>query len=354
MHRYMALPAVVAPGLVDAFGRVLDSLRVSVTDRCNLRCSYCMPEEHYVWLPRPSILDYEEIARVVALFARLGVARVRVTGGEPLLRQNVPRLFALLAANTQLQDLAMTTNGVLLSRYAQALRDAGLRRITVSLDTLRPERFRTMARRARLEEVLEGISAAGAAGFSGTKLNAVVVRGVNDDELPSLIAFGQREGLEVRFIEYMDVGGATRWATTHVVPRAEMLERLGRHFGGVEPLGDPTDRAVPADRFVLGDGTVFGIVASTSAPFCGSCGRSRLTADGFWFTCLYGEAGVDLKALLRGDASDTQILDVMRERWSGRSDRGAEERLVQLERGPLYGADGLRQHPHREMHTRGG
>jgi cyclic pyranopterin phosphate synthase len=313
-----------------------------------------MPEEHYVWLPRPSILDYEEIGRLVGLFTRLGVTRVRVTGGEPLLRQDLPRLFALLSTTPGIEDLAITTNGVLLARHARALRVAGLHRITVSLDTLRADRFRAMARRARLQDVLEGIAEARHVGFTGTKLNTVIVRGVNDDEMVPLIAFGQREGLEVRFIEYMDVGGATRWARSQVVPRTEMLDRLERHFGGVEPLNDPADRGAPADRFLLRDGTVFGIVASTTAPFCGTCGRSRLTADGLWFTCLYAEDGVDLKAPLRRGASDAELLGLLRTRWSARHDRGAEERLAQLERGPLYDPDGLRQHPHREMHTRGG
>jgi cyclic pyranopterin phosphate synthase len=333
---------------------VLDSLRVSVTDRCNLRCSYCMPEEHYVWLPRPSILDYEEIARAVELFSRLGVTRVRVTGGEPLLRQDLPRLLALLAGNGCLDDIALTTNGVLLAPHARALREAGLRRLTVSLDTLRPDRFRSFSRRARLEDVLHGLAVARDVGFRGTKLNTVVVRGVNDDELVEMIAFGRREGLEIRFIEYMDVGGATRWSAADVVSRGEILERLAEHFGEVEPLNDPADHRVPADRFALPDGTVFGIVASTTAPFCGTCGRSRLTADGLWFTCLYGEEAVDVKALLRGAASEREILDVMRARWTGRTDRGAEERLVQLDRGPLYKAEALRERPHREMHTRGG
>ncbi len=354
MHAYMALPAVSTPGLADAVGRVLDSLRVSVTDRCNLRCSYCMPEEHYVWLPRPSILDYEEIARAVGLFSRLGVTRVRVTGGEPLLRQDLSRLIALLAENGRLQDIAMTTNGVLLARHARALREVGLRRLTVSLDTLRPDRFRAFSRRARLEHVLRGLAVARDVGFIGTKLNTVVVRGVNDDEVVDMITFGRREGIEIRFIEYMDVGGATRWSQADVVSRGEILERVAERFGTVEPLNDPADHRVPADRFALPDGTVFGIIASTTAPFCGTCGRSRLTADGLWFTCLYGEEAVDLKALLRGGTSDDEILEVMRTRWSKRTDRGAEERLVQLERGPLYRADSLRARPHREMHTRGG
>ena len=210
--------------VVDAFDRPLSSLRLSVTDRCNLRCQYCMPETDYVWLPRPSLLTFEEIARVVEAFTGLGVAKVRLTGGEPLLRQELPALIELLAVNRAIQDLALTTNGVLLAQRARALREAGLHRITVSLDTLEPNRFVALTRFDSHAAVLAGIDAAVGAGFESVKLDTVVIRGINDDELPRLIEFGRQRQIEVRFIEYMDVGGATRWSTDAVVPRREMLE----------------------------------------------------------------------------------------------------------------------------------
>src|SRR5207245_1251427 len=212
--------------VADALGRPLSNLRVSVTDRCNLRCGYCMPEEEYVWLPREEILHFEEVSRLVDVFIELGVDKVRLTGGEPLLRRRLPALIRLLAARPGLRDLAITTNGVLLAEHAPALRAAGLHRVTVSLDTLRPERFRALTRRPSHPQVLEGLRAAGAAGFSGTKVDTVVMRGVNDDELADLIEYGKTVAAEVRFIEYMDVGGATRWSMEAVVSRAEMLKSL--------------------------------------------------------------------------------------------------------------------------------
>src|SRR3989454_1512535 len=209
----------------DVFGRPLRSLRVSVTDRCNLRCRYCMPEEEYVWLPKSSLLTFEEIARVTGVFAELGVTKVRLTGGEPLLRHELPNLVSMLRADRRLADLALTTNGVLLGRFAAELKAAGLGRVTVSLDTLRPDRMQDFARSSRHADVLAGIGAAGQAGFERVKLNTVVVRGFNDDELADLILFGERHDAEVRFIEYMDVGGATQWSREQVVSRAESLER---------------------------------------------------------------------------------------------------------------------------------
>jgi len=349
------IPAADLPPVPrDLLGRVLDSLRVSVTDRCNLRCRYCMPEERYVWLPRPSILDYEEIVRLARAFVRLGMTKVRLTGGEPLLRQNLAGLVEMLHALPGLQEIALTTNGVLLGTHARPLRAAGLDRVTVSLDTLRPERFERFAGRARLAEVLEGIAAARAAGFTGTKVNTVVVRGVNDDELADLIEFGRREGVEVRLIEYMDVGGATRWSPAEVVSRAEILERLAARYGTPTPLPPAAGPAVPAERFELADGTVFGVIASTTAPFCRTCGRSRLTADGMWYTCLYQDDGLDLKTPLREGAGEDELAALVREAWSRRADRGAELRLEGIARGPLYPVESLRTHPHREMHTRGG
>ncbi|NIM51235.1 MAG: GTP 3',8-cyclase MoaA [Gemmatimonadales bacterium] len=340
--------------VLDTFDRRLDSLRVSVTDRCNLRCRYCMPEEEYVWLPRESILSYEEANRLVGVFSSLGVSKVRITGGEPLLRRDLARLIALINGNERIGDLAMTTNGLLLAESADQLKDAGLGRITVSLDTLRPERFRDFARRARLDHVLEGIEALQAAGFQDTKINTVVVRGFNDDEIVDLLEFGRAKRVEVRFIEYMDVGGATQWSWEDVVPRAEILEAVRRSLGEVEALERPVGRGAPAEQFALRDGTVFGIISSTTEPFCRGCGRSRITADGMWLLCLYADTGTDLKKLLRTGLSDDEIAAVIREVWHSRTARGAEERLTAPDRGPLYKVEGLRRDPHREMHTRGG
>jgi GTP 3',8-cyclase len=343
--------------IVDRLARPLGSLRVSVTDRCNLRCRYCMPEQEYVWLPKQSILTFEEITRLVRVFASVGVEKVRLTGGEPLLRHDLTALTGMISGIPGVRDLAMTTNGLLLSRHAAALRQAGLGRITVSLDTLRPERMRELARTDRHADVLAGIDAARAAGFRGTggagalKLNTVVIRGVNDDELVDLVEFGRSHDAEVRFIEYMDVGGATEWSVEQVVSQHEMLDTLERHYGSVTPLPAGT---APAERFQLADGSTFGIIASTTAPFCRSCDRSRLTADGTWFLCLYAERGIDLREPLRNGATDAQLENLITSSWQARADRGAEDRLGVSDRLPLYPLSALRADPHREMHTRGG
>ena len=262
---------------LDLLGRPLGSLRVSVTDRCNLRCQYCMPEKDYVWLPRNDILTFEETSFLVDVFAGVGVDRVRITGGEPLLRTDLPDLVRLLAAKSSIQDLALTTNGVLLADQAAALRAAGLHRLTVSLDTLRPDRFRVLTRFDSLGAVHAGLVEA-AARFDRVKIDTVVIRGVNDDELVDILEYGKQLHAEVRFIEYMDVGGATRWSLEDVVPRSAMLQTLEAHYGRVAAIDEVT--SAPADRFHLDDGTTFGIISSTTAPFCRSCDRSRLTADG--------------------------------------------------------------------------
>jgi cyclic pyranopterin phosphate synthase len=340
--------------IADTLGRPLGSLRISVTDRCNLRCRYCMPEQDYVWLPKQSILTFEEIARLVRVFTSLGVHKIRLTGGEPLLRHDLPTLTAMLAAIPGVQDLALTTNGLLLAKQAVALRRAGLGRVTVSLDTLRPERMRELARSDRHADVIAGIVAAREAGFEGVKLNTVVIRGVNDDELVDLVEFARGHAAEVRFIEYMDVGGATGWSAEQVVSQREILAVLSRRYGPIAPVtagGDPT---APAERFQLPDASTFGIVASTTAPFCRACDRSRLTADGTWFLCLYAQNGIDLRLPLRDGASDAELAALIASRWRGRSDRGAEERLAVADRSALYQVDALRADPRREMHTRGG
>jgi len=338
--------------LGDTYGRQLRNLRISVTDRCNLRCAYCMPEEDYVWLPRAEILHFGEVAALVDVFMDLGVDKIRLTGGEPLLRRELPRLVRVLAAKPRLRDLALTTNGVLLAEHAGALKEAGLHRVTVSLDTLRPERFAALTRRQSHAQVLEGIEAVTRAGFSETKLDTVVMRGVNDDELAALIEFGKRAPAEVRFIEYMDVGGATRWSMEQVVGRREMLARLEARYGPIEPVAETS--SAPADRYRLPDGTVFGIIASTTAPFCSSCDRSRLTADGVWYLCLYAQRGIDLRGPFRRGARPEELAALIADAWGRRTDRGAEQRLAVRERSPLVQIARLKADPHLEMHTRGG
>ena len=342
----------MSPLVRDALGRRLRSLRISVTDRCNMRCRYCMPEDDYVWLPRESILTFEEIARLAGVFAGLGVDKVRLTGGEPLLRQDLATLVALLHSDRRVTDLALTTNGLLLAAHAGELRGAGLGRVTVSLDTLRPDRMAAFSRTTQHADVLAGIAAARDAKFETVKLNTVVIRGFNDDELVDLLEFARTEGVEIRFIEYMDVGGATQWSSGQVVSQAEMLDVLTRRYGPIEPLRG--EGSGPAERFRLPDGTTFGIIASVTAPFCGTCDRSRLTADGTWFLCLYAEQGIDLRERLRSGASDEEISALIAQQWHDRTDRGAEQRLALPDRGALYQVDGLRADPHREMHTRGG
>ncbi len=336
----------------DALRRPLRSLRISVTDRCNLRCLYCMPEEEYVWLPRPDLLSFDEIAALAGIFTELGVDKIRLTGGEPLLRKDLPQLIKKLAANGRITDLALTTNGIFLSEHAAALRRAGLHRVTVSLDTLQPARFAALARRNLHAHVLEGIRAARDAGFTGTKIDAVIIRGFNEDELVPLLEFGKRTGTEVRFLEYMDVGGATAWSHDQVFSRAHMLQALAKRYGAVTPLGE--NGSAPAERFALPDGTIFGIVASTTTPFCRKCDRSRLTADGMWFQCLYAAAGTNLREPLRAGASPEELKHLMIEGWQRRADRGAEQRKLSRVRDVLIPVEALRRDPHLEMHTRGG
>ena len=336
----------------DTYGRLLRNLRVSVTDRCNLRCAYCMPEEEYVWLPREEILHFEEISRLVDVFIELGTDKVRLTGGEPLLRRDLPALIRQLAAKPGLRDLAITTNGVLLAEQATTLKAAGLHRVTVSLDTLDPERFATLTRRSTHAQVLEGIAAITRAGFTDTKLDTVVMRGVNDDELVPLIEFARSIPAEIRFIEYMDVGGATQWSMSRVVSRREILDIVRRHYGAAEEVVEAS--TAPADRYRLPDGTIFGIISSTTAPFCADCDRSRLTADGQWYLCLYAARGIDLRDPLRRGASTDELGQLITSRWQARADRGAEERLGLGERSPLVQIAELRRDPHLEMHTRGG
>jgi GTP 3',8-cyclase len=310
-----------------------------------------MPEDDYAWLPREDVLHFEEISALVDVFIGQGIDKVRLTGGEPLMRRDLPDLVRMLAAKAGLTDLALTTNGVLLADQIEALRAAGLGRITVSLDTLKRERFTALTRFDRLDAVHEGMQAA-ARVFGRFKIDSVIMRGVNDDELVDLIEYGRARGAEVRFIEYMDVGGATRWSPDRVVSRSDILETLTRQYGTVEPIMERS--SAPADRFKLTDGTVFGIISSTTGPFCQSCDRSRLTADGMWYLCLYAQHGIDLRAPIRRGASAGELAGIIGDGWRARSDRGAETRLALGERRAFVPIRNLLRDPHLEMHTRGG
>lgn len=338
--------------VLDTLGRPLRNLRISVTDRCNLRCHYCMPEDEYVWLPREDVLSFEEISRIADLVAEHGVDRLRLTGGEPLLRRNLPDLVRGLAAKTWLRDFALTTNGVLLADLAADLRQAGLHRLTVSLDTLRRDRFRRLTRMDALPDVLDGIEAARRAGFTDLKLDAVITRGDNEDEIGDPVAFAREICAEIRFIEYMDVGGATHWRPEAVFSRQDMIAAVEARFGRLQPAEGRS--SAPAARFALPDGTVIGIISSTTQPFCRSCDRARLTADGVLLLCLYAHHGTDLRRPLRAGASDDTLRRVIRAVWESRADRGAEERLGVRERGSYIPIASLKKDAHLEMHTRGG
>lgn len=343
-----------APPLRDARGRPLGTLRLSVTDRCNLRCAYCMPEQDYVWLPREDLLRFEELETLARHFVSAGVRRIRLTGGEPLLRRDLPELVARLARIEGLEDLALTTNGVQLAEQAADLRAAGLRRLTVSLDTLDPDRFERLTRRRDLPRVLAGIAAARSLGIP-LKLDAVVLRDANRGELPALLDFARTQGAELRFIEYMDVGGATRWNQSQVVPGDEILALIAAARGGANlPLARP-DPAAPAARWRTRDGQDFGLITSTTRPFCGDCDRSRVTADGRWLLCLYARDGVDLRAPLREAKPAAWFAERIRTVWAARADQGAVERLaLRGRRGPMLDLDALLSDPHLEMHVRGG
>ncbi len=310
-----------------------------------------MPEPDYVWLPRATLLTFEELARITRLFTTLGVRHVRLTGGEPLLRADLAGLIAHLRAIDAIDDLAMTTNGVLLAPQAAPLRAAGLHRLTVSLDTLRRDRFAALTRRDQLADVLAGIDAA-VATFGAIKLDTVLMRGTNDDEIADLLGFAAERRAEIRFIEYMDVPGATQWEPTRVVSRADILASVTAAFGAVEAL--PPDGPAPAQRFRLPSGQVFGIIASTTTPFCATCDRIRLTADGHLYSCLYATEGLDIRAPLRDGASDDALSALVAGTWRARADRGAEARLATGNRGAFIRVEDLRRAPQLEMHTRGG
>jgi len=325
----------------DQLSRALKELRISVTDRCNFRCTYCMPLDKYEWISRLEVLSFEEIARLTGLFVRLGVQKVRLTGGEPLLRRDLERLVSLLAP-LELKDLSLTTNGSLLAEKAPALAAAGLRRVNVSLDTLDREKFRRLTRRDDLPRILEGLGVARSAGLTPIKLNAVIERGVNDGEIADLAEFARREGFAVRFIEFMDVGNANNWRSDRTVTKAEMLAAISARWP-VRESGRAGGNAPAVDyEFVDGRGA-FGIIASVSEPFCGGCTRARLTADGKLVTCLFSDSGHDLKKLMRGGASDAEIEEAILSIWGGRKDRYSEERLSAMQSTEGYQASGRRK-----------
>ena len=325
------------PPVSDTLGRALRDLRISVTERCNFRCTYCMPAEVYGersrFLPRAELLTYEEIARLTRLFVELGVRKVRVTGGEPLVRTEVEHLVALLSATEGVEDLTMTTNGYLLAGRAAALRDAGLHRVTVSLDSLDPEVFGAMNGRAYgPARVLEGIGAAEKASLAPIKINAVVHRGVNDHSAVDLARRFKGTGHIVRFIEYMDVGNLNGWRQEQVVPTAELVERIN----AVMPI-EPVEAAYSGEvasryRYLDGSGEV-GFISSVSQPFCGDCTRVRLSPEGKVYTCLFASQGLDLRAPLRSGGDDEELLDTIAGLWRVRTDRYSELRAARAGEG---------------------
>lgn len=317
---------------LDRLHRPLGALRISVTDRCNFRCSYCMPREAFgpdhPFLPKDQVLSFEEIERLARVFLSLGVRKIRLTGGEPLLRRELPDLIARLVALPGLEDLAMTTNGGLLAELAGDLRRSGLRRLTLSLDTLRPDRFRQLCDTTiPLAKVLSGLDAAVAAGFPPPKLNCVLQKGVNDDEVEELAAFARERGHTLRFIEFMDVGTTNGWRLDAVVPSEAVRARLQARWP-LEPVAEsPDGRVAERWRYLDGRGEV-GFIASVTAPFCGGCDRARLSAEGRLYTCLFAAEGLDLRGYLRAGHTDAEVAAVLGAFWGRREDRYSELRTA--------------------------
>ena len=340
-HRYVAtVPRVpqqfAAPiGLLgDTLGRPLRDLRISVTDRCNFRCSYCMPREvfdkHYTFLPHSSLLTFEEITRTARLFVAHGVHKIRLTGGEPLLRKNIEVLIEMLAQlrtpDGEPLDLTLTTNGSLLERKAQALKDAGLNRITVSLDAIDDAIFRRMNDADfPVRDVLAGIEAAQRAGFSPLKINMVVKRGTNDDQIVPMARHFKGSGAVLRYIEYMDVGATNGWRMDDVLPSSQVIERIARDMPLVRRAAEVAGETAERWRYRDGSGEI-GVISSVTKAFCGECNRARLSTEGKLFLCLFANRGHDLRALLRGGYSDEQILGAIGLIWRERSDRYSELR----------------------------
>jgi GTP 3',8-cyclase len=315
--------------LVDALKRPIKDLRISVTDRCNFRCSYCMPLDEYEWINKKEILTFEEISRLATLFVGLGVEKIRLTGGEPLVRQNLDKLVAKLSSIDGLKDLCLTTNGALLAEKVAALKASGLKRVNISVDTLSPEKFRQMTKRGDLSKVLEGIFAAKDYGVDPIKLNAVIEKGVNEDDILNLVEFSRDNGFALRFIEYMDVGNSNDWTSGKLVSKKEIIEKIHSRYP-LREVGRAGGTAPSVDyEFADGRGDV-GVIASVTEPFCSSCTRVRLTADGKIVTCLFSGIGYDVKALIRGGASDEEISQFMVSIWEKRVDRYSAERLEAL------------------------
>jgi cyclic pyranopterin phosphate synthase len=319
--------------LVDSFGRPHNNLRISVTDRCNIRCVYCMPEQ-VEFLPRAQLLTFEEIERVVRVAVPLGIDKVRLTGGEPLVRRDLPRLVEKLASIPGIKDVGLTTNGILLAPMARQLRDAGLERINISLDTMDPARFEQLTRRTGFEQVIDGILAAKEAGFDPVKINAVAIRGVTEDDVAPLARFSREHRLELRFIEYMPLDAGHQWERAKVLFAADILDILAREVGPLSPSPDQDPRAPALDYEYQDGGGRVGFIASVSRPFCLSCNRLRLTSDGKLRNCLFSLDETDVRALLRGGAPDEAIARAFREsvaaKWEGHEINTA--RFIQPER----------------------
>ena len=315
-----AYPGGVQGGaLIDAFGRVADDLRVSVTDRCNFRCTYCMPAEGLRWIPKAEILSFEEIGRLVGVFASLGVRSLKVTGGEPTVRAELPKLIGMLRRVEESLDISMTTNGLLLDRLAQPLADAGLDRVTISCDSLMRHRFAEMTRRDAFDRVMEGVRAAERAGLTPVKINCVVIGGVNEDEVVDFARYARETGFEIRFIEYMPLDAEQAWERAKVVPSAQLIETIDRTY----PLIPEAEDAEPATRFRFADGAPgsVGVIASVTEPFCDTCNRLRITAEGQLRACLFSMEETDLRGPMRAGAGDEELAALIRAavsaKWEG-------------------------------------
>jgi len=316
----------------DALDRPVKDLRISVTDRCNFRCRYCMPLDQYEWIDRKEILSFEEITRLATLFVRLGVEEIRITGGEPLLRHGLEHLVAQLAKLEGLKDLSLTTNASLLSEKAAVLAEAGLGRINVSLDTINANKFKVMTRRDDLANVLKGLAAAARYGLNPIKINSVIERGINESDILELVEFSRENGYWVRFIEYMDVGNSNNWVSERMVSKKEIIDRINGRYP-LEEAGR-NDMSAPAVnyKFLDGIGNV-GVIASITEPFCRGCTRARLTADGKLVLCLFADQSHDLKKMMRAGASDEELMEAIRSAWRARTNRYSEERLEAMNSG---------------------
>ncbi len=317
------MPVMPAPStgpLADSFGRIHSDLRISVTDRCNIRCFYCMPAEGGTFAPAAQLLSFEQITRFVSAAVPLGIRKIRLTGGEPLLRPRLPDLIASLSTMSAIEDLALTTNAVLLSNSARALYDAGLRRLNIHLDTLDRERFRTITRRDDLARVLAGIEAAQKAGFTKIKINAVAIKGLTEPDIVQLVTFGRAQNLQVRFIEFMPLDSEQLWSLDRVLTAAGMIQMLEKEFGPMVPVPDADPRA-PATRYHFEDGFEVGFIASVSRPFCMNCNRLRLTSEGKLRYCLFAREETNIRALLEHPYSEADLQDAIRgtvwSKWIG-------------------------------------